>query len=148
MKTLLIDLTRSSEPTWSSQVERWYQLDEISFAYCEAISQWNFLQDLPRPQVVILATEGASNLADFDFAHADAISPAKFVYTLPNIFAAVMFQLLGWSGKTYCLHQGSSTLEFALHEAAELAKSGQSVWLFHSSPQLEQGRRRVSFLLP
>ena len=142
---LLIDLGNKTEPAWSTKVDRWYQLDEVSYSFCEALHQWNYLSDVQKPDVILLALAGASNLADFDFVNTGAISPAKFVYTLPNICISVIFQMLGYNGKVYCFHQGNQTLEFAENEAREMAKSGKKVWLFASSPILKNSQRQVQF---
>lgn len=144
MLTLLVDLLRQQEPAWSHKVERWYQLDEISYSFCEAIHHWGYLQGKEKPDVIILALEGASNLSDFDFVNTGATSPAKFVYTLPNISISVVFQILGHGGKTYCFNKGKNTLEFASKEGLEISKTNKSVWVFSSSPVLENNCRRVS----
>lgn len=132
----IVSLERKTEPAWSHLVERWYQLDEVSYCFCEALHSWDGLKDLAQPDLIILALDGASNLADHDFIQTGASSPSKFVYTLPNICAAVIFQVLQWSGKVYCFHQGATTKEFAMVEAHEFAKQGQRVWVFSSSPVL------------
>ena len=144
----LVDIGRKTTPAWAQKIDRWYQLDETSFAFCEALHHWNYLQDHPKPQQVLLALEGASNLADFEFA-ADfalnrAMSPSKFVYTLPNVCASVLFQLLEISAPVFCLNQGRETLAFAQAEARELAKQVPTVWLFSSSHVLENGHRKVA----
>jgi hypothetical protein len=140
-----IDLKKKTEPAWSAKVDRWYQLDEVSYVFCEALHQWNYLRDQERPEVIFVALPGASNLADFDFVTNGASSPAKFVYTLPNICAAVIFQMLDFSGKVYCLHQGKNTIAFAQEEARSMAHSGKSSWLFASPPALANEHRTVYF---
>jgi hypothetical protein len=145
VSSLWIDVNNKSEPAWSAKVDRWYQLDEVGYAFCEALHQWNYLEGVAKPDVIFLALPGASNLADVDFAQSGALSPAKFVYTLPNICIAVIFQMLGFSSKVYCVNRGASTVEFALSEANEMARAGKSAWVFSSSPVLENGKRSVSF---
>ena len=93
------------EPSWKNRVDRWYQLDENAFALCEALSAWelpimlrNHNQSLSQ---IIYMSEGASNLADADFVNSDALSPSKFVYTLPNIAISVGLQILEWRGPVY-----------------------------------------------
>ena len=140
-----IDIENKTEPPWSSKIDRWYQLDEVSHAFCEALHRWNYLEDMPRPDVIFLALPGASNLADLEFAKAGASSPAKFVYTLPNICAAVILQLLGHRGKIYCINQGEQTLAFAKNEASAFAKNGAKAWLFSSPAILKDGHREVIF---
>jgi len=105
------------------------------------------LAKAPRPDVIFIALTGASNLADFEFASSGATSPAKFVFTLPNICASVIFQMLGHHGKVYCLHHGADTLEFAQNEARFAAKTGRTAWVFSSSAELHEGRRQVRFEL-
>ena len=140
----LVNLERTKEPAWSSKVDRWYQLDEVSYAFCEALEQWQNSEKLGPPDLVILALEGASNLSDFDFVKSGGQSPAKFVYTLPNICISVIFQSLQHQGKVYCFHKGPETLKFALQEAQLLAKNHKSVWVLSSSPVLVDQTRRVT----
>jgi hypothetical protein len=147
--TLLINPNLKAEPTWSKKIERWHQLDEISYCFCEAVSQWNYCSEFPRPETIIFSTPGASNLSDLEFVETGALSPAKFVYTLPNICASVVLQLLAFKGQVLFLHQGSTTEEFSLSEGRARAKAGQIVWIFSSPPLLinstEGPLRRVSF---
>lgn len=142
---LSVDLARTTEPAWSSKVDRWYQLDEVGYAFCEALHQWELLKDEGKPDVIFLALPEASNIADFDFVSTGASSPAKFVFTLPNICASVIFQMLGFSGKVYCLNKGVKTIEFAKQEAQEMKKAGKTAWVFASPAQLSDGRREVEF---
>lgn len=144
MKSWSVDLQPKNEPPWSAKIDRWYQLDEVCYAFCEALHQWQYLEDLPRPEVILLALPGASNVADQDFVASNATSPAKFVYTLPNIAAAVILQMLGFSCKVYCLHKGPETLAFVENEARTFARAGKSVWVFSSTAQAD-GTRRVEF---
>lgn len=132
-------------PPWSPKVDRWHQLDEISFAFCEALSRWEDLKTEPPPDLILLALEGASNVADSDFVRSGAKSPAKFVYTLPSICMAVIFQFLNLKKRVFCLSRGKDTLSFAREEARSFAQAGKTVWVFSSSPLLEQGSRRVNF---
>ncbi len=139
--TYLVDISREKEPEWSSKVERWYQLDEVCYSFCEAIHQF---KDIQKPDLIILALDGASNLSDFEFVNSGATSPSKFVYTLPNICISVLLQMLNHSAKVYCFHKGKKTLDFALQEGTEMLKIHQCVWVLSSSPVLEKDRRRVS----
>ena len=141
----LVDFKQTSTPEWASKIDRWYQLDELSYSFCEAIHNWNYLKEFPQPDQVILAIEGACNVADFDYAHTKPSSPAKFVYTLPNICSSVIFQLIGFQGKVICLNQGKHTLNFAQTEATQLANAGKTVWLFSSPSELESGKRKIIF---
>ena len=131
-------------PAWSTQVERWYQLDELGFSFCEALYEWNLLEKFKKPDLVILAIKGGSNLADRDFVSNGSQSPAKFVYTLPNISAAVIFQMLKIQGKVFCVSEGEQTFEVARNEAAAYAKTGNSVWLFETS-SIDELKRLIEF---
>lgn len=143
MKTLKysVDLEKRNqvgiEPGWSTQIDRWYQLDELGFSFCEALHEWNYLEAYPKPDMIFLAIEGASNVADYDFVNSSSQSPAKFVYTLPNISAAVIFQMLKLNGKVYCLSAGADTLKVSLQEAESFAKIGKKVWIFSSPAQTD-----------
>ncbi len=144
MKTLSykVDLEKrnqvGTEPGWSTKIDRWYQLDELGFSFCEALQEWNYLESFPRPDMIFLAIEGASNVADYDFVATGSQSPAKFVYTLPNISAAVIFQILKLNGKVYCLSAGADTLKINLQEAQNFAAAGKKVWIFSSPAQTDQ----------
>lgn len=134
----------SQEPAWAGQVERWYQLDEVSYVFCEALYQWQGLTEFEKPETIFLALPGASNLADRDFVETGAVSPAKFVYTLPNICISVIFQMLGFHGRVVCFNKGETTLSFAQDEARERAQRGGSTWVLASSPALHGSQRTVS----
>lgn len=134
----------SQEPAWAGQVERWYQLDEVSYAFCEALHQWQGLADFEKPETIFLALPGASNLADRDFVESGAVSPAKFVYTLPNICISVIFQLLGFHGRVVCFNQGETTLAFVQNEARRRAERGRKTWVLASAPALNDFKRAVS----
>ena len=63
---------------------------------------------------------------------------------LPNICVSVLFQVLNHHSKVYCLHKGARTLDFALREGTEMLRFNQAIWIFSSSPVLEQNGRRVN----
>jgi hypothetical protein len=139
--------TKNQTPAWAEKIDRWYQLDEISFTLCEAIHAWDYLKTFTRPDVVLIALLGASNTSDFDFASTGANSPSKFVYTLPNVCASVLFQLLKLDGKIFCMHKGKQTESFAKSEASSLAQTGKTVWLITSSAETDESKtqRIISF---
>lgn len=116
-------------PAWSEKVDRWYQLDELGFAFAESLHHWNYLDGFSKPDILFLCIEGGSNIADKDFVSSGSQSPAKFVYTLPNISAAVIFQILQFKGKVYCPVAGENTLNQSLTQAQVLAKNGKKVWI-------------------
>ena len=121
-----------TQPKWAEKIERWYQLDELGYAFCEAVYNWNYHKEIEKPDLIFIAIEGASNIADKDFVIMGSLSPAKFVYTLPNISAAVIFQMLNINGKVYCLNDGPNTTKTAEIEAKSFASNGKRVWLFTS----------------
>lgn len=133
---ILVQLKKRTDtditPPWSQKIERWYQLDELSFSFCEALHEWNYLENFKRPEIIFLAAEGASNLADLDFVNAGSQSPSKFVYTLPNIAASVVFQMLNMNGKVFCISEGEKTIAMAEVEAKQFVSMGKCVWLFGS----------------
>lgn len=141
-RELPINVSDRQEPAWKERVDRWYQLDEIGFAVSEAIWQWK-TKDLPSPKLVILAMEGLSTVADFDFVNSGASSPAKFVFTLPNIAASVLFQVLGIHCKVYCLNSGTATEEAGVEHAQRFSKIYDCIWVLSSPPGLENGKRVV-----
>ncbi len=126
-------LQNSFEPVWKNRVDRWYQLDENSFALCEALTAWNLSkwfdsQNLTLSQIFYFI-EGGSNLADADFVNADAISPAKFVYTLPNIAISVGLQILNWRGPVYsfCVGLNDDRPRTLLEEGLTQAESADGL---------------------
>jgi len=118
----------TSEPAWAGHVERWYQLDAASFVLADAY--WNYKTYLKDPpNWLILASPGASNVTDAQFAAAPA-SPAKFVHTLPNVRGVALLQLMKWSGQVVCLQKDPGTVTFALGEALRLAETEDTrVWV-------------------
>ncbi|MFZ3231641.1 MAG: hypothetical protein WA160_15640 [Pseudobdellovibrio sp.] len=152
-----IDFNRNSsaEPTWKDKVDRWYQLDETSMALCEAVNDWVQKSIIPKFDHLIFICASASNLADAEFVATGAISPSKFVYTLPNIGPSVVCQLLGWKGQVYCfcaedqieeigLGFDQSTVSIAIDFAKNKSKLGQTVLILQTSPSLnEMGYRAV-----
>lgn len=134
------------EPIWKDKVERWYQLDEASFILCEAVSNWQ-KSDLLKPfDRIIYLAQGASNLADADFACSSATSPAKFVYTLPNIAPSVFIQLLSWSGPVVCISPVDleKSLKFSFNLAKiEAVKTQKSTFILYTNPSLNEHGYRV-----
>lgn len=122
-----IEYPAKSEPEWSSMVERWYQLDTPAYVLTE--TYWRLRDNLPvMPEWLLLASPGASNLTDAQFAASAAPSPAKFVHTLPNIRSASLLQVMRWSGKVLCLQNDPASLVSALREAICLVDEGP-VWI-------------------
>lgn len=136
------------EPVWKDNVERWYQLDEASFLLCEAISDWQ-KQNLLKPfDRIIYLAEGGSNLADADFVGIQIPSPAKFVYTLPNIAPSVFLQLLKWRGSVVCISpvELEKSLKFSFNLAKSLAEnSKQNTFILYSNPSLNERGYRVVY---
>ena len=144
MKTL-VQYPAISAPDWAARVERWTQLDEVTFCFCESLHRWDYLKDQKRPGKIFLAIEGASNLADFEFVQSKALSPAKFVYTLPNVCLAVLLKLVEFQGPAFCFHKGRESILFARAEAQAFANHGESVWLFASPAELIENKRQILF---
>jgi hypothetical protein len=132
-----------NEPAWSARVDRWYQLDELGFSFCEALHHWNYLEGVVKPDAIFLSLDGASNIADQDFIASQSSSPAKFVYTLPNIAAAIIFQMLKTHGKVFCLSQGAETKQLALEQAQLFAELGKTVWVLSSRPDPQDPKARL-----
>ena len=135
-----------SPPAWSEKIDRWTQLDDTSFTFCQALHEWHYLENFSRPDFVFLVLENASNAADLDFIQSGAVSPAKFVFTLPNICAAVLFHLLNYRGRTFCLSNGKNSLELATREALDFLKNKKTSWIFSNSIDPLNGHRVVQFL--
>ncbi len=119
----------SQTPAWADHAERWYQLDPAAFALADAY--WTFRTELGEPPGwLLLASPGASNYTDAQFAASDSPSPAKFVHTLPNIRGVSLLQLMKWSGQVLCLQKDPGTVSFALTEAFRLAEfEDTTVWV-------------------
>jgi hypothetical protein len=108
------------EPGWSSMVERWYQLDGAAFGTAELF--WRHREELNscRPDLILLASPGASNLTDFQFAAIQPPSPAKFVHTLANIRITPMLKLMEWTGRVFCIQDALESRTTAIREAEDL----------------------------
>lgn len=136
------------EPIWKSKIDRWYQLDETSFSFCEALQSWVNSNQMQRFDQIIFVCDQASNAADADFVASDALSPSKFIYTLPSIGPSVVAQLLNWHGPVYCFPVTSSvdsTMNLAYKMAQNrMLKFKQSTLILQNSPCLnEHGYRSV-----
>lgn len=92
-----------TEPLWKDQIERWYQLDTASLVVCQAIYEWQNKNNFILPDVIIYEFFNGSNFADHEYAKLLDPSPAKFVYTLPNIPIATAQQLLKISVPAFCI---------------------------------------------
>jgi hypothetical protein len=114
------------EPLWSKQVERWYQMDAPSYGLCQL---WTEFPTTERPEALVLASPGGCNSADRQFVVQQATSPAKFVYTLPNIRASALLQLMNWQGPMLCVQDGTQTVVSALREACLLNAQYSSLWI-------------------
>ena len=122
-----IEYPAKSEPEWSALVERWYQLDTPAYVLAE--TYWRLRSKLTEtPEWLLLASPGASNLTDSQFAATTAPSPAKFVHTLPNIRSASLLQVMRWSGKVLCLQNDPYTIVSALTESVHLVGEG-AIWI-------------------
>ncbi len=129
------------EPAWSKKVERWYQLDAYAYGLAQAYTAWN-LSKKHHPDLMILASPGASNLTDAQFVQTGASSPAKFVHTLPNIRSSSLGQVMDWGGPLLCIQNDPMTQLTALSEAAALAQVFKKIWVLtlnpnSKTPQLE-----------
>ena len=108
------------EPAWSSQVNRWYQLDGPALALCQLF----FEHKLDFNHLVLASPEGC-NETDRDFAQTGAQRAQKFVHTLPNIRASMALQLREEPCPFICFMEGAKTLEKALKEFYALALENQ-----------------------
>lgn len=124
-------------PSWASKSDRWYQLDQPAYSLAQAYS---VLQPkLGRaPDYLILASPGASNQTDRDFAKTGAVSPSKFVHTLANIRASSLLQVMEWAGPMLCLQNDPRTREAALMQATLLLESDAEIdvlWIVGFDPE-------------
>lgn len=130
------------EPSWKTQVDRWYQLDAYAYGLAEAYSRIRPIT----PAMIVLASPGASNETDFQFASNGATSPAKFVHTLPNIRCSPLCQVMGWNGPVLCLQKDPYTVINALREAYYLFKE-KPIWVVSVFPHKGQGYRAQFWVL-
>ena len=116
------------EPSWSKVVDRWYQLDAYAYGLAEFYAQKE--KELgPHPGMILLASPGASNETDYDFASTGATSPGKFVHTLPNIRVSPLCQVMNRTGPVLCIQNDPSTIETALIEGQFLVPEFKRVWV-------------------
>lgn len=117
------------EPAWKAKVPRWSQLDAAAYGLAEAFTSWN--GQLQRPQLIVLASPGASNETDRRFTKSGASSPSLFVHTLPNIRCSPLLQVMEWSGPVLCIQNDPATITTALIEAAWLVSGARAatVWV-------------------
>jgi len=114
-------------PSWAGKVERWYQLDTFAFCLPEAFVR---LALSSRPASMLLACGGASNLTDRAFVQGGAVSPTKFVHTLPNIRSSSLLSVMEWQGPLLSVHRDPFTLAFALREACSRAQKSAESWVW------------------
>ena len=110
-----------TEPTWSSKVDRWYQLDGPALALSELISSCGFEFDS-----LILACPESCNQTDLEFVQTGAARAQKFVHTLPNIRASMALQSIGKTCPVFCLLAGPKTIEEGLVEWTAQRSEGLS----------------------
>lgn len=138
-----INVIHRAEPEWKSDVERWYQMDATCFSVNQAAYQF-FQEHRPNFENLILGITGGSNLADFDFVNSKCSSPAKFVYTLPNIALSTVCQMLKWSGPSSCIICRENDTNGVISEALESAKfESRSVLLFITDQLVQDQHLRV-----
>ena len=119
----------ATEPAWSGQVERWYQLDASAYGVADATHTWQ-RQLRDRPDLVILASPDGSNHTDWLFAHTEGTSPSLFVHTLPSTRGSAFCQVMNWNGPVLCIQNGPITRLTALREAvALLDQEIATVWI-------------------
>ncbi len=136
------DYPTKTQPEWAPQVERWYQLDAAAYGLTELY--WRHRAELrPLPDQIFLASPGASNLTDWQFASGPP-SPSKFVHTLPNIRSAPLLQVMKWSGRVFCIQKDPSTIVAAIHEASHV---GGRSWVVSAFGSADAGFEAHIFVL-
>ena len=129
-RSLQFTFPAKEEPKWGPQIDRWYQLDACAYGLAETYFKLALPGEIP-PDFIYLASSGASNLTDFQFARTGGSSPSKFVHTLPNIRGSSLCQLMGWRGPLLCIQNDPRTQVTALREAMELWEhTGQRAWVW------------------
>jgi len=132
-------------PGWSTEVDRWYQLDPFAFGLADAY--WKFRGELSKPALLFLASPLASNETDLDFAREGGISPNKFVHTLPNIRGSTLCQVMNWTGPVICLQKDPVTLMSAVDEASRWVGSQYpEIWIFSARREKEPNEYEVCLL--
>ena len=118
---LAFEFPTTQTPLWHERVDRWYQLDALSFGLTQAVWTWSQDQQFQLSTALVLACPGASNESDYAFASMGATSAQKFAHTLPNIRLSPVAQLMNWNGLSLCVQNDPNTLSVGLREAAGLA---------------------------
>jgi hypothetical protein len=128
----------ASEPEWKDKVDRWYQLDAAAFGLAQAGWAWRKQRLTHPPSLILLASPGASNATDRQFALTGATSPARFVHTLPNVRSSSLCQVLDWAGPVLCIQRDPVSRIWALGESVEwLSPQWPEIWVL----SMENGPR-------
>lgn len=131
------------EPPWKDFIDRWYQIDENGYAFCQALYEWKQQNKLPKFDALVLNLPEGSNLSDVNFVMAAPASPAKFVYTLPNIAGTLVVQMLKFQGPLFCFSESAGNTKI-LSFAQNLLKAGhRNVFVIESSLALNDNEERV-----
>lgn len=131
------------EPAWKDRVERWYQLDENGYVICEAVYDWLRKDKMHKFDALLLVLPEASNLADLDFVSSTPASPAKFVYTLPNIAGVLVAQMTSFHGPIFCLCEDPDSQKITLFAQSLLLAGHKKVFVLESSLALNSTKERV-----
>lgn len=130
-KTFIVSCNRNLEPPWSKRLDRWFQLDEESFALCNALECWlNIPGVCPNPSTILHSSPQGSWQSDIDFVRSGAESPAKFVYTLPSIPMGILAQFLSynnhpWRGSMFNFTGKNSWEQLELFSECHLSNQNQ-----------------------
>ncbi len=122
-----ISVDRSITPSWSSKIQRWYQLDNPAYVLAEFANQ---IRSFKSPDLVVLSGNGASNSTDLAFVGGDSPRPSTFVHTLPNVRFSSFSELLSWNGPMICLGSHPHSHHQALVESYSIWKKEPSgtIW--------------------
>jgi hypothetical protein len=153
-KTFKVTISQNAEPAWASKIDRWFQLDSDSNAICSALDIWlQHTEVNTSPHLILQASTFGSHIADIDFVRCGSESPAKFVYTLPNVVVGVLAQFLSWKGPTFNFtgteswvqaerfaHQWLNTNHERKHEESSLIKPCALIFQIGHDPNSNQFR--------
>lgn len=133
----------------ATRVERWNQLDDAAKSLVLLAAEIKpRLPETKPPDLIILASPEGSFATDLAFAKQHAISPSKFIHTLPSVRGSALLQALQWSGPVLCIQHPSKTLATAVDLGLSFTRSrGWTTHIYsYASSRITTGPSAAAFI--